>query len=213
VRWGCFERATDGFQNAIEVIKHVIVPKPDDAVAVTRKLGGAPIIGLDALAVLAAVELDDQLACGTSEVGDALSDGMPPAKFPKRDTFAQGSPEHLFDIRGVSSQAPRGRCSRFQGHQKPHLTPPLRPNGAERGGSWHVLDDGASSSRSQRVSACCACGRRRRASRRRLPRARRRRAGARTRRRGASGRPRRRARDRNRCRDRPAPRRRARWSR
>jgi len=126
----------DIFQNTIKVGQHIIVPKPDDAISVTCKFDGASIILRDPFAMLTTVEFDDQFTCWTSKVGEAPSDrmlSMLSAKLPGHKVLAQSSPKYLFDIRGLFSEVARDLCSGLQGHHKPHLTLPLRPNGAERG--------------------------------------------------------------------------------
>jgi hypothetical protein len=142
VRWGCFKFAAYRLQHAVEIVENLIVPKPDDAVAVTRELGAALIVCVHPLRMLTAIELDDQLAGRAGEIGDTSSDRMLPPKLPRLDALAQGAPENPLDIRALPAQAPRDQRSRSQWRCHPHLTRPLRPSGAERGRSWHVPNDG-----------------------------------------------------------------------
>ncbi len=57
MRWGLFEGAADRLQHAVEVFENLVIPEPDDAVAMSRELDVAPIVGIS-LGVLTAVELD-----------------------------------------------------------------------------------------------------------------------------------------------------------
>jgi hypothetical protein len=83
---------TDGFQYSLEVLQHVAVPEPNDAVAVVCDLRGTPVVGLRPLGVLATIEFDHQFARGTGEVGYTAADRVLPAEFPDSDPLAQSSP-------------------------------------------------------------------------------------------------------------------------
>jgi hypothetical protein len=41
VRWGTFQLLLNGRQNPLDVVEDVIVPKPDDAIAVIREFSRA----------------------------------------------------------------------------------------------------------------------------------------------------------------------------
>ena len=128
MRWGRrFEGAGDRLQYAVEIVENIIVPKADDAVAVTRKLGTTSFISIRLRAMLTAIELDHELARRAGKIGDPLSDWMLSPKLPRYDAFAQGSPENPFDIGGLLAQAPRDLGSCSQCLYRPHLTQPLRP--------------------------------------------------------------------------------------
>jgi hypothetical protein len=133
VRWGRFECATYRLQYTVEIIENLIIPKSDDTITVTRECGITPIVGFLLLSMLAAIEFDNQFASGAGEIGDKLPDRMLAPKLPRGDVFPQSAPENSFDVGSLPAQAPRDRRSRFQMHGDPHLAPPLRPIGAERG--------------------------------------------------------------------------------
>jgi hypothetical protein len=118
---GYFQRSLNRLQHAIEIIENLVVPKSDDAIAMRRKLGTAPLVCRHLLAMLAAIEFDHQLARGTGKVGDASADRMLTTKLPWRKALAQATPQHSFDIRGISAEAPRDLCSRSHRHRCPHL--------------------------------------------------------------------------------------------
>jgi hypothetical protein len=130
--WGRFELAANRFQHAVEIIENIVIPKPDDTIAMKYQFGAASVVRVHSLGMLTAIEFDDELARGASEIRNTASDRMLPAKLPGDDALAQRSPEDLFDIRSLSAQAPCDLCSCSQPHCQPHLTRPLRPNGAER---------------------------------------------------------------------------------
>ena len=56
------------------------------------QLGAAPVVGIDALGVLAAVEFDREIGRGAGEVGDPIADRVLSAKFPGGEALAQGTP-------------------------------------------------------------------------------------------------------------------------
>jgi hypothetical protein len=122
VRWGPFELAAYRLQHAVKVVENVVVPKPDDAVPVTRELGAALVVGFHPFAMLTAIKLDDQLARRAGEIGNTSTDRMLPPKLPWYDALAQGSPENPLDIRALLAQASRDQRSRSQWQRHP---PPL----------------------------------------------------------------------------------------
>ena len=103
MRWGCFDRQTDGLQHAVEIIKHFVVPKPDDAIAITRYLRVASGVRLHPFATLSAIKFDHELSRRTGEVGDTSSDRVLPAKLPGHDPLAQRPPQYSFDVSSISA--------------------------------------------------------------------------------------------------------------
>ena len=79
-----FEFAAYRLQDTFEIIQNVAVPKPDDAVTVTHKYGGALAIGACLFRMLSAIELDYQLACRTGEICDVPTDRMLAAELPRQ---------------------------------------------------------------------------------------------------------------------------------
>jgi len=135
VRWGLAKRTGNRRQDAVEIIEHVAVPEPKNAIAMPRELVAATIIGVLFKSVLAAVELDCELMLRAGEVDDAPSDRMLPPKLPADKTLSQSVPEDALDVRGVSPQAPCPACSRpYRLHRptSPCLSAPEGRRGEEQ---------------------------------------------------------------------------------
>jgi hypothetical protein len=96
VRWGCFQLAIDRFEHGDEILRYIIIPKADDAIAVRGKFGGAFVICGKFIRMLAAVEFDDELLFRAGEIGNAIADRMLAAEFVKREALAQRAPEDVF---------------------------------------------------------------------------------------------------------------------
>jgi len=58
----------DRIEHRDEVFCHIIIPKPDHAVAVCRQFRRALLVGGKFIGVLTAVEFDDELLLGTRKV-------------------------------------------------------------------------------------------------------------------------------------------------
>jgi hypothetical protein len=125
---GSFERAAHRLQHVIETLENLVVPEPDDAIAVVRQLGAPSLVGRHPLGMLPAVEFDDELARRTGEIGNAPTDRMLPSEFPRHDAFAQRPPEDAFDIRRLTAEASCDFCSRSElpCHPTSPPSPPLR---------------------------------------------------------------------------------------
>src|SRR5262245_58138967 len=136
------ERAQDGLKHALEILHHVVVPKPKHEIS-HRFQSSRPLFVLrHAIHMLTAIELNDQLRISTNKVGDEAIDRNLPFEFPACESApAQTKPKNSLCIRLMPTQA---SCScRVVGHLRTNylpnpLTPPLSPAG--RGGrpcSWH----------------------------------------------------------------------------
>lgn len=75
-----FQLIADGLQHSGEIFEHIVVPKPDDAIAVAAKFDSTDAISLRLLRMLATVDLDSQLLRRTGEVDHEPSDRMLPAE-------------------------------------------------------------------------------------------------------------------------------------
>ena len=64
------ERSLDGRDDAIEVAQNIVVPEADDAPALYFEVAGPGFVVGGALAVLAAIDFDDELFGAGGEVGD-----------------------------------------------------------------------------------------------------------------------------------------------
>ncbi len=133
VRWGRFERLANGLQNTVEVIENLVVPKSDHAIAVARELYAALLIRRHSISVLPTIELDNEFACRTREIGDAAADRMLAAKSPRHDALAQGAPKNALNVSRVAAKLTRNQCSQSQRHCQPHLTLTLSAPMGRRG--------------------------------------------------------------------------------
>lgn len=95
MRWRRFQLAVDRLEHGDQILYSIIIPKPDDAIAVGRQFDGALFVGRDLVRMLAAIELDDELLFGTGEVRDAVADRMLAAEFVVGEAVAEGAPEDL----------------------------------------------------------------------------------------------------------------------
>jgi hypothetical protein len=97
----------------------------------TRQLNGTRIIRYLLKRMLAAVDLDHQLARGTGEIHHALPDRMLAPELPGAASRAQGMPQALLRVGGAAAQAAGNHRALFQ---LPHLTPALSAPPGRRGG-------------------------------------------------------------------------------
>ena len=75
---GCFSAAKcgkDEFHDPVGVLKDIVVPEPNDAVALALEPTGAPCVALKLSSVLTAIDFDDELALKADEIDDEPSDG------------------------------------------------------------------------------------------------------------------------------------------
>lgn len=133
VRWGHFKRLANGFQNTVEVIENLAVPRSDHAIAVAREFCAALLIRKHSISMLPTIKFDNELACRTREIGDAAADRMLAAKSPRHDSLAQGAPKNALNVSRVAPKLARNQCSRSQGHRRPHLTLALSAPSGRRG--------------------------------------------------------------------------------
>jgi hypothetical protein len=82
VRWGVVEGEADRFEDAIEIVEHVIVPEAKHTISAVGEFQGAAIVCGLAERMLAAVELDGELCSRTRKIDDAAADRMLASKFP-----------------------------------------------------------------------------------------------------------------------------------
>ena len=129
VRWGTLPTHAAQSVALRRCSHHLVVPEPDDPVAMPSKLSGTCGIGDVVGSMLAAIDLDRQFPCRAGEVHHALADRMLAAELPRPAFGPQGVPETLLRIGGVAAQtACRGGRS-SQRHWPPPLPGPLRPEG------------------------------------------------------------------------------------
>jgi len=88
VRWGVVEDSADGYEHALKIVEHVVVPETNDTVAVSSEFRCAAIIRVLIARMLTAIDLDCELRFRAGEVDDAPADGVLAAKFPCGEALA-----------------------------------------------------------------------------------------------------------------------------
>src|SRR6266540_3590226 len=101
------QRLGDSLQHPTDVSQHFIVPEPENPITVSFEERSTLRIGLTLNCVLPAVQFDDELYFGTTEVGDEWPDGMlAPDLGPGELPITQPPPERSLGIRLVAAKAP-----------------------------------------------------------------------------------------------------------
>ncbi len=70
----------DGLHDSVSVPKDVVVPEPNDSIALVLEPSGAPCVACDLSCVLSAINFDDEPAFETYEIDDEPSNGCLAAK-------------------------------------------------------------------------------------------------------------------------------------
>lgn len=122
------QRCVDHRPSAIGIAKHVIVPEPENTIALVPDHLGPECINLGR--VLAAVHLNDQLRLMAGKVCDKMTDRYLSSKTLFWECFAQQAPKPAFGVGHISAKATRAiysalwcvmlHCSR----STPTITPP-----------------------------------------------------------------------------------------
>jgi hypothetical protein len=99
-----FQFLADQFEDPGEIAHHVTVPETDHAVSMPSDITCAGCVSLFLQCVLPAIELDCELAAGTSEIDDMMADRMLPAKTVLTGEFAQSPPKLLLNFGRVPPQ-------------------------------------------------------------------------------------------------------------
>jgi hypothetical protein len=94
------------FNHPGEIAHYVAVPEADDAVPMPGDVACAGGVCLTLQCVLAAIELDCELAAGASEIDDLAADRMLPAKTVPAGEFAQSPPELLLNLSRIPAELP-----------------------------------------------------------------------------------------------------------
>ena len=99
----------DGFDDAVGISKDVVIPESNNFVSLTLKPCRAFCIAPNLPCVLAAIDLDHELALGTDEIDDVPSDGRLAAnEIPIELPAAQPRPQALLSLGWVLSKPPSG---------------------------------------------------------------------------------------------------------
>jgi len=107
VRGSLRERGRNGFENARQILRDIIIPKPQNTIIVICKPFVANRITL-AISMLSAVHLDNQAAFTTNEVDRVRPDRfLSDELIPTQPASAKTIPERPFRIRQRASQPPR----------------------------------------------------------------------------------------------------------
>ncbi len=83
----------DGRHHTLDIAQHIVVPEPDDPVALGIQGAGALGIGCDSPGVLPAVDLDDQLARRYGEIRDVTPNRMLSPRLDRRVHLTQCAPQ------------------------------------------------------------------------------------------------------------------------
>lgn len=110
---------SDGFQHAVHVGQHIMVPEPHHPIAMRFDRAGSCGIGV-AGRVLSAVQFDDQLSAATCEVGNMRTDRKLSDEFAAVDlTGAQSRPQRFFRLGRVAAQFARHAGQSLFDHKSP----------------------------------------------------------------------------------------------
>jgi hypothetical protein len=88
----------DRIEHDDQILRYIIIPKSENAIAVRCEFGGALFVSRDLVGVLAAVQLDDESLLGTGEIGDAIADRMLAAELVVGKAVVEGAPEDFFYV-------------------------------------------------------------------------------------------------------------------
>lgn len=95
------KRSRDSVQNAVEIFAHLVIPESDDAKAIgCEAFCPCAIIGfLRRVAMLIAIEFDDQFCLEADEIDDIRPDWLLTAKLESvKLPIAQGEPQLTLDV-------------------------------------------------------------------------------------------------------------------
>jgi hypothetical protein len=98
VRWGCFQLAIDRLEHRSQILRHIIIPKTDNAITVTGDLKTTLLVSGLLIGMLAPIEFDDEFLFRAGEIGNAIADRMLSTKFVERQALAECTPQNLFGV-------------------------------------------------------------------------------------------------------------------
>ena len=113
MRRGAFDLRGDRLQHTGEVAHHVAVPEADYAPAPRLQHAGARGVFRDGARMLAAVDLDDELAGRNGEIREMPPDGVLTPDPGREGRRAQRPPQDFLGLRRVPAQPPRAVCPGF----------------------------------------------------------------------------------------------------
>ena len=96
-------------QHTPNVFYYIPVPKSDYAITSLGDLPTSQLIRAKRYRMLSAIELDNQLRCGTGKIHDVSADWVLPAKPPREPELTQLPPQPLLGLRHVPPEPPRAR--------------------------------------------------------------------------------------------------------
>jgi len=106
------QRSVNYRPNGIRIAKHLIVPEANDAVAFILDDRCASCVGF--LAVLAAIDLDDQFRSMAGKVGDEMPDWNLSAKMMLAESLAEQTPKPAFSVGSVPQASRAPDCSSWR---------------------------------------------------------------------------------------------------
>jgi hypothetical protein len=102
----------DEFEHTGQIIDHVAIPKPDDAIPAPGNRARAGCVYLLLRCVLAAVEFDRKLEARAGEIDDVTADRMLAAKAVRTLQFTKSAPQTFLYLRRVTPQFAGNTSSR-----------------------------------------------------------------------------------------------------
>jgi len=101
------ERAQDDFKHTLEIVHHVVVPKPEDEITACFQVSGSVCVLLNAIGMLPAINLHHELCVRAAEIHDEAIERHLSAEFPSAEpAVAQTKPQDSFCVRLLSTQSP-----------------------------------------------------------------------------------------------------------
>ena len=118
-----------GEYNAIDIIRHFVVPKADDFIVERVQVFCSFFVVLFLFQMLTSIEVDDEFLFDADKVGDIFANGVLPSKIDSQLVVADDRPEFAFSWGEFFSEFD-GAGSGFgvaSGWAR-HLSPPSLPN-------------------------------------------------------------------------------------
>src|SRR6185312_273475 len=106
------QRRNDPFQYAFEILHHFVVPESQNTKAVRFEAPRPLLLVLVGIAVLAAIDLDDQAVLEADEIDDIAFDRLLPAEFGANLMRAQCPPDPLLGLGRVTTESARDGAHR-----------------------------------------------------------------------------------------------------
>lgn len=123
-----FQRELNGFDNAVDVVHDLVIPKADDLIAQGFKVFCALCVVFDLLQMLTAIQFDDEFLFDADKIGDVVADGVLSSEFDAEFVVANQRPQFALGGRGVFAQFSRCSVAFWRGSSCGHVLILLRHN-------------------------------------------------------------------------------------